>query len=233
MEKAQLETDPGAQHPSRSLCGWRIPERGVSSHQAQEENARAPIGLLEAVSREDGPGWLRTETAQHSSVLGGGAGEEPGWWAGNGGVHAASWAGERQGGSGFPAGGNAQAQPVAKPSSAEEDGWKMGEKSLKMAPWPSQGWKSLLGVQLWKHSLLEAYSSPRSNCKTWHSFRNCPLGSLSLRAGCFGSAGSFACEVMCNRRMVWELPQGNLLSLGLSFMRFGHEANKEKENSTD
>lgn len=42
------------------------------------------------------------------------------------GIHAASWAGERQGGSGFPAGGNAQAQPVAKPSSAEEDGWKTG-----------------------------------------------------------------------------------------------------------
>ncbi|XP_029876426.1 uncharacterized protein LOC115343956 [Aquila chrysaetos chrysaetos] len=85
VEKAQLEIDPGAQLPSRSLCGWRIPERGVSSRQAQEENARAPIGLLEAVSREDGPGWLRAETARHSGVLGGGAGEEPGWWAGNGG----------------------------------------------------------------------------------------------------------------------------------------------------
>jgi len=29
------------------------------------------------------------------------------------------------------------------------------------------------------------------------------------------------------------LPQGNLLSLGLSFMRLRHEANKEKENSID
>lgn len=75
MEKAQLEIDPDAQLPSRSLCGWRIPEKGVSSHRAQEENAHAPIGLLEAVSREDGPGWLRTETARHSGVLGRGAGE--------------------------------------------------------------------------------------------------------------------------------------------------------------
>jgi len=59
------------------------------------------------------------------------------WWVSK---RAAMLAGERWGGSGFPADGNAQAQPVAKPSSVEEDRWKMGGKSLKMAPWPSQGW---------------------------------------------------------------------------------------------
>lgn len=33
---------------------------------------------------ENGPDWLRRETAWYSGMLGGGAGEEPGWSAGNG-----------------------------------------------------------------------------------------------------------------------------------------------------
>lgn len=48
-----------------------------------------------------------------------------------------------------------------------------------------------------------------------------------------GVAGSSAYEVMCNRWMVRKLPQGHLQSLGLSFMRLRHEANKEKANSID
>lgn len=125
--------------------------------------------------------------------------------------------------------GNAQEQHLAKPNGVEEDGGKMGgENPWK---WLSQGWKSLLGVQLCKHGLLEVYSSPRSDHKTWHSFCSCPPGSPSLRAGCTGGAGPFACEVMCNRWMAWKLPQGHSLSLG--FMRLRHEANKEKESSID
>lgn len=53
---------------------------------------------------------------------------------------------------------------------------------------------------------------------------------FSLRTG---GASSSACEVMCNRWMVRKLPEGHLQSLGLSFMRLRHEANKEKANSID
>lgn len=177
MKKAWLEIDPSAQLSSRSLCSWRILERNMD----QEENGCVLTGLLEVVLREDGQGWLRTETTQHSGLaemqersL---AGEQA-----TGKLHT-SWTVGNWGGSSFPTGGNAQVQLVAKPSGAEEDGWKMRRKSLKITSWPSQGWKSYLGVQLWKQSLLEAYSSPWSDHKRWHSLHNCHLGSLSLCAG--------------------------------------------------
>lgn len=54
--------------------------------------------------------------------------------------------------------------------------------------------------------------------------------SFSLRTR---GASSSACEVMCNRWMVWKLPEGHLQCLGLSFTRHRHEANKEKANSID
>lgn len=82
VEKAWLEIDLGSQLPSRSLCGWMITEKGVSYCQAQEENACALIGLLEVVLREDGPGWLGTETMRQGGVLGRGACEmhRSNWW---------------------------------------------------------------------------------------------------------------------------------------------------------